>query len=184
VRHFQHLASGLDVQPLLHAIQRQPDIWNGHKFRRTYERTPHGAVDDIWLRYSPDAAGFDEVLQDTAPIWHPEAQALPQARPLVLSVMGYLGAYSLERLLVTRLAPGRSILPHADTDGAYGNMPDIARYHVVLQGLPGSLFHCGEETVQMQTGELWWFNAYTSHAVDNRSADDRIHMLVDCRIWT
>src|SRR4051812_45395267 len=116
MRNFQHLASGLDVQPLLHAIQPQPDPRNRHKFRRAYEPPPHGAVDDIWLRYSPDAAAFTEVLEDTAPIWHPEAAALPQARPLVLSVMGYLGAYSLERLLVTRLAPGRSILPHADTD--------------------------------------------------------------------
>lgn len=184
MRHFQKLAEGLDVQPLLHAIHRQPTLWNRHKFRRSYDQTPHSAVDDIWLRYSPDQAEFSDVQNDTAPIWHDEARSLPQARPLVLSIMGYLGAYSLERLLVTRLAPGRSILPHADTDGAYGNMPDIARYHVVLQGLPGSLFHCGDETVQMQTGELWHFDAYTAHSVDNRSADDRIHMLVDCRIWS
>jgi hypothetical protein len=184
VRNFQLLASGLDVQPLLHAIQRQPALWNTHKFRTSYERTPHGAVDDIWLRYSPDAAAFTEVLEDTAPVWHAEAQALPQARPLVLGVMGYLGAYSLERLLITRLAPGRSILPHADTDGAYGNMPDLARYHVVLQGLPGSLFHCGDETVCMQTGELYWFDASIAHSCENASADDRIHLLVDCRIWS
>jgi hypothetical protein len=55
------------------------------------------------------------------------------------------------------------------------------RFHVVLQGLPGSLYHCGDEVVQMRTGTVWWFQHREVHSVENNSADDRIHLLVDFR---
>jgi hypothetical protein len=75
------------------------------------------------------------------------------------------------------------MLPHADTEGTYVQEGSIMRYHVVVRGEPGSLFRCGDETVNMRTGEVWAFNALLEHEVMNNSADDRIHLLVDCRIW-
>lgn len=62
-------------------------------------------------------------------------------------------------------------------------MGDIARYHLVVQGLPGSMYRCGEEEVCMQTGETWWFNAHLEHEIRNGSADDRIHLMCDLRKW-
>jgi Aspartyl/Asparaginyl beta-hydroxylase len=183
MRNFQQIGTGVDVLPLLHAIQRQPQLWNQQRFRTTYDNTPHADVDDIWLRFSPERAGFDQVIEDTSPIWQPAASGLPQAKPLVLNLMSYLGAYELGRLLITRLRPGGRILPHADTDGAYVNQGDIGRYHIVLQGLPGSTFRCGDEVVQMLTGEIWWFDAGVCHSVENNSADDRIHLIADFRLW-
>jgi len=53
----------------------------------------------------------------------------------------------------------------------------------VLQGLPGSLYKCGDETVEMLTGEIWWFDAHSTHEVLNNSAGDRVHLLVDVRIY-
>jgi quercetin dioxygenase-like cupin family protein len=35
----------------------------------------------------------------------------------------------------------------------------------------------------METGSAWWFNAHKCHWVVNDSADDRIHMLVDVRLF-
>lgn len=83
----------------------------------------------------------------------------------------------LGRVLVTRLAPGRTIAVHADIRGTYAAR--YARYHAVLQGLPGSLFRAGPETVCMQTGEVWWFDGAAEHEVVNNSADDRIHLVID-----
>ena len=97
--------------------------------------------------------------------------------------MKWTSAYELGRVLITRIPPGGQILPHRDDAGEYVNMRDIARYHVVIQGLPGSLYHCGNETVNMRTGQIWWFNAKLDHAVINESADDRIHLLCDVRTW-
>ena len=89
--------------------------------------------------------------------------------------------HELGRLLVTKIRPGGRILPHADVTGDYVNQGNISRYHIVLQGLPGSQFRAGDETVCMRTGEVWWFNAHAEHEVFNNSADDRIHLIADVK---
>lgn len=184
MRYFQRIAEGVDVMPLLHAVQRNPDLWNQKTFRTTFPNTPHGEVDDIWLRFSADqnCKKVGTVIGDGAPVWHPAADVLMgHVKPILLDLMRRVEAYELGRVLITRLAPGKRILPHADKDGAYVQDKDRARYHIVLQGLPGSLYTTGTETVCMRTGEVWWFNALENHEVVNNSADDRIHLLVDVR---
>lgn len=185
MRNFHKIATNVNTLPLLHAVQRHPELWNVNKFRTSFPNTPHSEVDDIWLRFSdPETCTtIGNVIGDDRPIWHSAAEILTQARPLVLDLMRAVDAYDLGRLLVTRLAPGGRILRHADKDGDYVQALDRARYHVVLQGLPGSLYVCGNETVCMQTGEVWWFNAHEEHEVVNNSEDDRIHLLVDVRTW-
>jgi Aspartyl/Asparaginyl beta-hydroxylase len=183
MRHFQQIAAGADVLPMLHAVQRHPELWNADRFRTTYPNTPHGEADDILLRFSdPDKCNtFSTVIGDDQLIWHYASTVLPW-KPLVLDLMRRLDAYGLDRLMVTRLRPGRRILPHADNIGPYVKHPERSRYHVVLQGLPGSLYRTGDETVTMLSGQVWWFDPLTEHEVVNNSADDRIHMLVDLRL--
>ena len=188
MRNFLQVASGADTLPLLHAIQRQPGLWNANRIRTTFDNSPHAEVDDILLRFedlteedaqSPD---LNTKIENVERKWQPAWDALPETRALIGPLMLRVGAYELARCMITRLAPGGVITPHADTQGEYANLPDIARYHVVLQGEPGSLFNAGNETVMMQTGEVWWFNAHAVHSVVNNSAQDRIHLLVDVRL--
>lgn len=182
--HFK-LAEGVDVRPLALALFRQPELWNEHRFRTTFANTPHADVDDIWLRFSdPElCTTTGNVIGDDRPVWFPAAWKLPEAKPIILDLMRRADAWQLDRVLVTRLRPGGRILPHADKDGDYVQEPDRVRFHVVVQGLPGSLYITGGETVQMRTGEVWAFNAHEIHEVQNNSADDRIHLLVDVRTW-
>ena len=189
MRHFQLVASGIDVFPLLHSVVRHPKLWNQNKFRTTFKDTPHAQVDDIWLRFSrevPDTNTVSSDINDLA--WYPAFYELPQVKPLIRDLMFRLDAYMLCRCVITRLKPGGVILPHADDKGDYVHQGDIQRYHVVLQGLPGSLYKTGAgdsaETVNMKTGEVWWFNALQEHSVVNNSVDDRIHMLVDLRLMS
>jgi hypothetical protein len=190
VRNFQLIASGINVHPLLIALQQKgPEFWNRDKTRTTFPGTPHAQVDDILLRFedtsnAPASFEVDELEEfvKTAPIiWRDAWKELPQARQLVLDLMRGVDAYQVMRVMITRVAPGKGILAHQDLE-CYAQLPDIARYHLVLQGLPGSLFRCGEETICMETGECWWFNAHEIHEVMNNSVDDRIHMLIDMRI--
>jgi hypothetical protein len=185
MKNFEQIANGLDVMPVALALQTHPHLWNAHRFRTTYTGTPHTDVDDILLRFSapektadPDHLG--DVLEDMEPVFYPAWQELPQVRPIVFDLMRRVEAVSLGRVIITRLQPGGRIAPHADTDGAYV-ASDGMRFHVVLQGLPGSLYHCGDEVVQMRTGTVWWFQHREVHSVENNSADDRIHLLVDFR---
>lgn len=174
MRYFYRLTEGVQVLPIMAAVARQPNLWNGDKLRKTFEDSPHTQVDDILLRFSAsDDPGNDLEAVDRLPM-----SKIP-CKAEILNIMRLVGGSRLGRVIITRLEPGKKILPHADTLGDYAKY--YTRYHLVLQGMPGSLFSCGDETVCMQTGELWWFDAAAEHSVQNNSKDDRIHMLIDVR---
>ena len=180
MRNFYCLGGGLITKPLVHELMVRPELWNMDKYRTEHEGTPHNQVEDIWLRYSHP----DNWLDDVHPQWYPAWQVLQvHARGLILNVFGAAGGYELGRAFITRLHPGGEILAHVDDQGEYHNQLEKQRYHIVLQGLPGSVFRCGNETVQMQTGEVWWFDSHTEHSVVNNSEDDRIHMIVDLKLF-
>lgn len=183
MRHFQLIGSA-DVLPVMMTLQQRPGLWNEHRFRTTYKGTPHQDADDILLRFSsPDKTADPEhingVTEDTAPVFYPAWHALPQVRPIVFDLMRRMEAVALGRVIISRLRPGASITAHADADGAYTAQANGLRLHVALQGEPGSLYHCGGETVCMRTGQVWWFDHKAVHAVENNSIDDRIHLMID-----
>lgn len=187
MKFFTRIASGVDVMPLVMAIQTRQHLFNQHNFRTTYTGTPHGDIDDVILRFSAPEKTVDpdhlaDVLEDIEPVFYPAWGELPQVRPIVFDLMRRMEAFSLGRVIITRLRTGGRIAPHADTDGDYVARDDGMRFHVVLQGLPGSLYHCGDETVQMLSGEVWWFQHREVHSVENNSADARLHLLVDLRV--
>lgn len=174
MRYFFRLAENVMVLPLMEQVARHHELWDVDKTRTTFEGTPHAQVSDIMLRFGkPD--GDDLEAADLAPM-----QVLRGAKTLALNVLQLVGGSRLGRVVATKLEPGKKILPHADVKGLYSSY--YTRYHVVLQGLPGSMFYCGDEAVNMRTGELWWFDARAEHSLANNSKDDRIHMLVDVRV--
>lgn len=186
MRNFLRIADNIDVMPVMVALNNQPELWGENPWRTQFVNTPMGEVNDIWLRYpAPDKTqkpeDISEVVNDTTPHTYDAWHKLPQVRPIVFDLMRRVEAISLGRVLITRLAPGCKILRHADFDGSYRAVGQ--RYHVVLNGLPGSLFICGnppnEETVQMMTGSCWTFNHQLEHEVVNNSSQDRIHLLID-----
>ena len=178
MRLFQRLAVGVDVLPLLHAIGRQPQLWNANTLRTKHPQSPHKAVDDIWLRFNELKPDLAEVVNDLDCVNYPAFAALPQARSMLFDLMRRVEGERLGRVLVTRLAPGQKIEPHADL-GAPATYYD--RYHITLQNSPGSIFRCGDEQAFMAIGEVWWFDNTKVHEVVNNSGDDRITMIVDIR---
>jgi hypothetical protein len=182
VRNFLKIST-METGPLQLELMRQPQAWGQRRFREEFPGSPHVDVDDIWLRFHQDPNEVDAKISGLELVWYPEILLFPSVMSLVLPLLVYTKSWTVERLILTRLAPGGRILPHSDDQGAYVTQADINRYHIVIQGLPGNLFQCGEETVQMLTGEVWWFNPYVEHNCLNNSTDDRIHLLVDLRGW-
>lgn len=181
MRHFQQLASGVNIGSLSHAIMRQPSLWNANRLRTTFPGTPFTEVDDIILRFQSGIIGADGPItgDDLECGPYPAWPALPQVAPLVLGLMQQIGGIRLGRVVITRLPPGGRIAPHRDIGALYAEY--YQRYHVVINGEPGSLFQAGDEQVCMVTGDIWWFDASQEHACYNNSAGDRIHLLVDAR---
>lgn len=186
MRNFLKIGQGLDVMPLLAAIARQPDLWREDTYLRDYPQGPFGDIDSIILRFPKKiiAATAEEAEQHIAnndqheSVKTPSYDRLPEARPLVMNLMNYVGGVRLGRVIINRIRPGGRITPHCDT-------PDHAEYyerhHIVLQSAPGVVFRCEDEQVYMGTGEAWWFNNALEHSVVNNSASDRIHLIVDVR---
>lgn len=183
MKYFQQLAAGINVTPLLNALQRQPELWNEHPIRTKHPGTAHADVGDILLRFN-DYSEFERtgdpttVTDDKECIAFPAWEKLPQIRPIIFDLMRTVEATRLGRVIITKLPPGKTITPHVD-----GGAPATyyERFMVALQCQPGAVFHIGNESVNFRSGDVWHINNKVEHSVVNNSADDRIVCIIDLR---
>lgn len=189
MNNFLKLGGNTQVMPLMLAIHRlakMQEAWKADTYLRDYPQGPFGDTESLILRFpSRSVHETEEALQthDASFDQHenfdqPVFKLLPEARPLIFQLMTAVQGERLGRVLINKLKPGGRIYPHADTP-VHAEYWD--RFHIVLQSAPGSLFRCGDECVNMETGDVWWFNNRLEHEVNNNSVDDRIHMVVDIR---
>lgn len=189
MKNFYQIAAGLDVTPLMlaiHRLEKSHGIWKEDTYLRDYPQGPFGEIESIILRFPPRSvheteealkahlANFDQHENVDQEVF----KNLPEARPLIFSLMAAVQGERLGRCIINKVAPGGRIYPHEDTK-AHAEYYD--RFHIVLHSAPGSNFTCEDESVYMRTGEVWWFNNALMHDVVNNSSDYRIHLVVDIR---
>lgn len=180
MRYFQLLTSGMPVLPILHVLARNPQWWDMDTARTAFEGSPHAEANDIVLRCcETEGRTLSEAYADINAEDRDLMHSVPMVKGLALDLMRLVSGSRLGRVVIAKTAPGHSIKLHRD-EGPYAEY--YTRYHVVLQGLPGSMFMCGDETVNMRTGEVWWFDHRADHMLKNNSTDDRVHMIADIRI--
>jgi len=186
MQNFLKIGQGAEVLPLLLAIKRRPALWREDTYLRDYPQGPFGEIESIMLRFPVKSVlETEKELQDHLSRYdqhenvdYPAYKILPEARPLVMTLMGFVSGERLGRVMINKIAPGGSIHPHVDTKS---HTDYYSRYHIVLQSSPGVVFRAGDERIYMETGSIWWFDNSQEHEVINNSADDRIHMIVDIR---
>lgn len=188
MRNFLKLGANIDIMPLLLALHRydkSDDVWKADTYLRDYPQGPFGDTESVILRFPPRSViETEEALKEFQKIDQhenvdqPVFKYFPEARPLVFNLMAAVQGERLGRVMINKLKPGGKVFPHADTP-VHAEYWD--RFHIVLQSGPGNIFRCGDETVSMKTGEVWWFNNKLEHEVTNNSADERINMVVDIR---
>jgi len=186
MKNFQKIGVGIDTVPLLLAIKRRPDLWKEDTYLRDYPQGPFKQIESIMLRFPEKSVHETEAelekhvvtYDQHENIDYPAYKLLPEARPLIMNLMGYVAGERLGRVMINKIAPGGVIFPHIDTKS---HTDYYSRFHIVLQSQPGVQFRAGDESIYMETGEAWWFDNSQEHEVINNSADDRIHMIVDIR---
>lgn len=181
MRNFLQLAHSVKIHSLLHAVQRQEELWNQNSLRTLYPNSPHASADDIWLRFNDKSSWEQEpekVMRELECTNYPAWNSLPQAQTIVHDLMRTVEGTRLGRVMITRLVPGGIIPSHTDA-GEYAAYYD--RYHVFLQNYPGSNFKAGNDVICPTAGDVYWFNRLAEHSVTNHSKDDRITMIVDIR---
>ena len=170
----KHLASGINVTPLLWALHEHPELWDQNTSRTEHPDSPHHGLSDIWARHA--APGVDGG-QPHESVWHPCADLLP-VRDLVYPLMGMVNGDQLGGVLITKIPPGKQCRPHTDP-GWHARF--YQKFAIQIQSHPRQAFCFDNEVLVTKPGDLFWFdNAYT-HWVTNNSDQDRITMIVCIR---
>jgi hypothetical protein len=161
------------------AVAMQADVrrleqgsWVEHFVKQNYE----GAWDVLPLRASASAKHPVQMIYSD-----PSATAYVDTPLLALcpAIAEALETFqcSLEAVRLMRLGPGSVIKPHRDhdLDIEHGR----ARLHVPIATNPDVDFQLNGERVVLEEGECWYLRLSDPHAVANRGAADRIHLVID-----
>lgn len=114
----------------------------------------HGSVDSVW-------ANLPALLEC----------------PAVLKALALIQA-PIQSVRLMQLRAGALIKPHRD----HGLQLEQggARLHIPVFTHPHVHFRVAGREIPMQVGELWYFNADEVHEVQNKSLQDRTHLVIDC----
>jgi hypothetical protein len=192
MRNFLKIAEGIEVNSLLHVLACNEKLWNQYTVRTAHPRSAHRVVDDILLRYSPFNTGDDfieKVCSEIHVVTYPAWYKLPHFHPIIFGLLAKVYGVHLGRVMISRMAPGVEIPEHSDRITEAETLfptkipPAVyyQRYQLALQSEPGTVFSCGDESVHMKPGEIWWFNNNLPHSVQNGSGNDRISLICDIR---
>lgn len=86
----------------------------------------------------------------------------------------------IKAVRILRLRPGGKIREHRDYNLGYED--GEVRIHIPIQTSPGVLFFLEGVPVPMDEGEAWYVDVSRPHAVENRSNEDRLHLVIDCEV--
>jgi hypothetical protein len=164
------LFGGVNVQPMLWALQANAQLWNTHSERTKPANSPHRDLDDVWVRYqkAPFAEGDHESF------WYEDANLLP-ARDIVYPLMAEFKGERLGGVLITRIPAGCQCYPHVD-NGWHARYYD--KFAVQIASAPGQAFCFEGETLESMPGDVYAFDNSYLHWVENPTRYDRITMIV------
>lgn len=154
-----------------------PGEWRVCKLRQETAGSPHVDTESIILRGPVSLTDHNIVFNDLLSINYPCNPALKAVvNALVQEVLDHVGNFSaLGRVMLVKLKPGGRILPHCD-EGEYARRH--SRYHVVIKA-DDCLFRCGDESVTLNPGCMYWIYQILEHEVINHAATDRINLIID-----
>lgn len=167
VAEFQQMRQELELLLQLH--------WYAHVNKRDYQ----GGWDVLPLRCASEHLNGHGILQSFAIYPTDDWSNLPQLEqsPALLRFVTAL-PYPLKSIRLMRLHPGAEIKPHRD-QGLCLEQGE-ARLHLPLQTNDLLKFFVNDQQVPMQAGQLWYINADQVHRVENKGAEPRINLVLDC----
>lgn len=108
-------------------------------------------------------------------VYLPIIEALPKIR----NIIDWFQC-DVEAVRLMRLKPGAHIKPHQDKGLAMEH--GFARFHVPICAGDQVEFMVNGELVPMQNGELWYLNADATHSVKHVGDEDRVNLVIDCKV--
>lgn len=162
-----------DTDQLRVQLIQHPTLWNRHRGRTASPQSPHYQTDDIWARYAPPGANPKEPLAIT---WYAEIlEKLPALLPIVKQIETLANSQYLGGILITRVPPGKEILPHVDR-GWHAEF--YTKYAVQIAAHPAQAFCYADGEHVTRPGDLYTFDNSYSHWIKNNSDEERITLIV------
>lgn len=185
MKNFKRIAENIQIQEILSETAKNENLfveipWTLKPWQLAYT---HRGLQIMMLRNNPapldvidDPESYkrysDELICNDLECY----RLFPETRRLVYAVLEAVQGSHIGRLGIAKLPPGGKIHDHIDT----GLSSDYySRYHVMLNGEPDNWANCGNEWVEMLTGECWTFNHHLMHSFENRSESSRIYLNLD-----
>lgn len=166
-----------DVGPLVAELAASPDLWNQHTPRTEYG--VHAQADDIWVRYN-DWANWQGSLallnREHVSVWYPAYHRLPSLPGVIEAARRHAGMGALGGIFITRLGPGRRILPHVD--GGWHAETYTLKVALQLRGNADQAFCFEGHQLSAEPGELYYFDNSKLHWVYNMSDEDRMTLII------
>lgn len=174
------IARGLNVEPLVQAIIRQPWLWDKYPERTSLENGPFEGTHDIWVRFAaPETLQNKEDLgKPHESVWYEAADCLPLVKDICYALMTAVQGERLGGVLITKIPPGQMVKPHVD-GGWHAEYYD--KYAVQLQSNQLQAFCFDNDALVALPGDVYWFNNRVNHWVTNESNEDRITMIICIR---
>ena len=182
---FLKVIEGIDVAPLQRALATHRHLFGRIPLRAEAKGSPHVEMTDIWVRYNdirnykPQSDTFctseSDFNAEHDSVWDPAYYALPELKPILFGLMGYLEGERLGGILITKVPPGKEIKPHIDGGwhAAY-----YEKFYVAVRAPEGCVFGFEDGDIQARDGDVYWFDNSVPHWVKNPSDEDRIAMIV------
>ena len=154
----------------LDALSATP--WTAHYVQQNYEgdwsviplRCAAGETHPIRMIYSdPTATQFVDT---------PMLADCPYFQDVIAAF-----ACEVRSVRLMRLTPGSIIKEHTDLD--MGVESGSVRIHVPVTTNPDVEFRLNGSRVEMAAGQAWYLRLSDPHAVANRGASDRVHLVLD-----
>lgn len=175
MKNFERITTGLDVVPLLKALEKAPELWREITLRQEYPGSAHHDTETIVVR-GPKSFTREDYFFDFSALNYPAAIELDYLiTPLVWPVLQALEVKELGRLFIVKLKPHGVIELHID-EGDYSD--HYSRFHICLQSENATLT-VRNETQHFAPGEAWWLDHKALHYGNNDSDVPRIHIIFD-----
>jgi uncharacterized protein (TIGR03032 family) len=158
---------------------RLPFVVDAARLRREVDAIPESA----W-RSHPEAApgnsalvlvGVDGDPEGDSTVGRMAATSHLDALPSVRAVLAGLGT-TVGRTRLMRIATETELGLHVDTNYYWWHH---LRIHVPVQTTPDVVFQAGDDSVHMGEGDVWVFDTWRRHRVDNPASSPRIHLVID-----
>ncbi len=159
-------------------VEAQRHKFGENRIRQSFEGSAHINVDDILLRGPMLAAHrtLADLWFETQCVTYDNMQLFPTIQDFIEQWMEKLNLNTLGRVMLTRLPPYHAIYPHIDE----GPVPKMyKRYNLVVWCGFENLYFVDGQAQRMTMGQMWCVDVTKLHSVYNRSALERIHLIMD-----